>query len=192
MTYSISLNQQDLKPVSIELVKKKKLITVDFDIVGAVTVEVPKKYEERLATVLNNKVPIYKPALIPTINNKAGTHIIYSPFDEVPIEIDDANVVEFLAALLQEDDTLTLEGVLENLVNDKSIKAGEIVMSVEEEFIEASTLIFGDLDLNGQSQLIDKTISLLTVNAKKPKIKAIITGLQNYIFNAGKDEIQKW
>ena len=211
ITYSTSLNQQDLKPVSIELVKKKKLITVDFDIVGAVTVEVPKKYEERLATVLNNKVPIYKPALIPTINNKAGTHItpslfptipennfdkfpqtIYSPFDEVPIEIDDANVVEFLAALLQEDDTLTLEGVLENLVNDKSIKAGEIVMSVEEEFIEASTLIFGDLDLNGQSQLIDKTISLLTVNAKKPKIKAIITGLQNYIFNAGKDEIQKW
>jgi len=216
ITYSTSLNQNDLKPVAINLVKKKKLITVDFDIVSDIVMNIPKKYEERLATVLSNKVPIHKPALIPTITNRGGSFStpsnptlfqqststfppisqdVFSPFDTLtsePVEIDDDNIVEFLAALLQEDDTLTLEQMLGNLINDKSIKAGEIVISVEDEFLEAANLIFGDLDLNAQNQLVAKTIELLTPNVKKPKIKAIVTGLQNYIFNADKDPIQKW
>jgi len=208
--YSTSLDQKNPKPVPVELIKAKHLLTVDLQIESDVTLSVNTKYQQRLNKILNSKV-IANKALVPSVlptNAKPSwkgkpfipndtwvdTHV-GDLFSTVPLEITDEDVVDFLAALLQENDTLTLKEILDNLINDASYKAGEIASAVEEECEEALVLIFGDIDENTQVRVIDRLKAMISADyLKKPKIKAIVTGLSNYISNLDSqfNTLQQW
>ena len=205
--YNTSLNQSDTRPVPIQLVKEKKLITVDCEIVGETITGIDSKYKNRLNSILNSKVKIIPPVTkfpvnaIPPSNWKplpkktSGTITTFDNtlFSNI-IEFSTVDIVDFIATLLQEDDTLNLDQIFDNLVKDKSIKAGEIVTSVEDEFEEAAALIFGEIDNNDYVRLIEDATKMINTSSlkDKPKVKAIITGLNNYLFNLKNKQQVSW